>query len=312
MGGPVLRHELAAQQLVVVALPTEEDYVRKISSDKEPHLTLLYLGENKFSSSDLDLITGYVEHAASQLNRFGLSVDHRGELGPNKADVLFFDTEWSKDIKDFRNSLLRNDLIDTAYLSASQFPEWTPHLTLGFPENPAKKDTREHPYFSYVSFDRIALWTEDSAGPTFQLKNNDYGLSEVSMSQTALGRRAVADILAHHGVKGMHWGVRKDGSSASSPTRRTAASADTKQVDAHLKKIATGGTRALNTKELQEVVSRMNLEQQYSKMVAEKSTLDAGHDQVKKALALGQTAHNIYSLVNSPGGKALRKLIVGV
>jgi len=83
-------------------------------------------------------------------------------------------------------------------------------------------------------------------------------------------------------------------------------------VDAHLKKIAAGGTRALNNKELQDIVSRMNLEQQYIRMLNEKSALDSGHDQVKKALSIGQTLSNAYNLSKSPAGKALRKALVGV
>jgi 2'-5' RNA ligase len=296
-------------ELVVVALPTEEDYVRKLSSEKEPHLTLLYLGENQFDPEQLRHISDYIEYAASLLPRFGLDVESRGELGPNKADVLFFNKRWSKDVDIFRRQLLQDDLIAGAYVSADQFPEWTPHLTMGFPTTPAKKDDREYPGISYVTFDRVALWTGDSSGPVFPLKSNHYDL-EVAMSQSVRGLSASSNALKHHGVKGMKWGVRRVDPGGSSS--RSMDSADTKMIDAHLKKISAGGTRALNTEELQKVVSRMNLEQQYSKMMAEKSTLDAGHDQVKKALSIGQTLSNIYNLSKSPAGKALRKALVGV
>src|SRR5882757_2880237 len=198
-----------AQQVVIVALPSENDPVLKFSSDKEPHLTLLYLGSPGYDASELALVTGFVEHAASLLQPFGLEVKERGVLGASHADVLFFNKKWTKAVDTFRGQLLKNELISKAFLSTSQFDEWNPHLTMGFPDNPAKKDDREFPGFSWVSFNRIALWTSDSAGPTFKLEYST-DMEEVPVSQADLGRAAVDDVLEHFGVKGMKWGVRKD------------------------------------------------------------------------------------------------------
>lgn len=67
------------------------------------------------------------------------------------------------------------------------------------------------------------------------------------------------DVLEHFGVKGMKWGVRKN--------RSGSASEDAQRADAARKKIKTGGgTKALSNKELQDLVTRMNLEQQYKKL----------------------------------------------
>src|ERR1700755_3509019 len=122
------------QQLVIVALPTEDDYVRRISSEKEPHLTLLYLGENVFTPEQITQISDYIEYAASLSSPFFLEVVGRGLLGENDADVLFFDKKWSYSVARFRSQLLQNDLINQAYNSTDQFEEWQPHLTLGFPK----------------------------------------------------------------------------------------------------------------------------------------------------------------------------------
>lgn len=69
----------------------------------------------------------------------------------------------------------------------------------------------------------------------------------------------VDDFLEHYGVKGMRWGKRKkvDREPASDDASRAA------ELNDRLKK---SGTSALTNKELQEVVTRMNLEQQYSRL----------------------------------------------
>lgn len=246
----------SARQLIVVALPSEDDRVHKVSTEKEPHLTLLYLSKNEFDPSQLALVTDYVEHAASFLSPFVLDVESRGELGDKKADVLFFSKRWTEEIKQFRGKLLQHDLISTAYQSTEQFPEWVPHLTMGFPNAPAKKDER----FWCVSFDRIALWTDDSAGPTFQLKPKDLSV-EVSMSQTTRDRASLDGLLMHYGIKGMKWGVRRANPSEGSSTP---SSDDAKAAEATRAKIKSGGTKSLSNKELQEFLTRMDLERRYN------------------------------------------------
>lgn len=69
--------------------------------------------------------------------------------------------------------------------------------------------------------------------------------------------------LAHYGIKGMKWGIRR---------RRGAdglveKSEDVKRAEAARAKVGKkGDTRALSNKELQDLVTRMNLEQQFSKL----------------------------------------------
>jgi hypothetical protein len=197
--------------LVIVALPSKDDYVYKISSEKVPHLTLLMLGEDASKIANFNLILDFVNHATSRsLKRFGLEVDHRGVLGPDLADVLFFSKfKWSgfPAINDFRSYLLQDNNIRMAYESTTQFPEWAPHLTLGFPATPAKSDDRDYPGISYVNFDRIAVWYGDYEGVEFPLKAYDWDL-EMAMSD--IGKEAVDDILVHFGKLGMKWGVRKE------------------------------------------------------------------------------------------------------
>lgn len=194
-------------ELVIVAIPSDDDHVWKVSSEKVPHITLLYLGAPDWDGNEMADVASYVQHAASTLRSFGMSVERRGVLGDKSADVLFFKKSWSfNDLEKFRSQLRANQAIDKAYLSADQYPQWTPHLTLGYPETPAHKDDRDYP-ISWVNFDKIAMWVGDSEGPTFQL-NDDRGL-DVAMSQE-LGAQAIEEILEHYGVQGMKWGHRKD------------------------------------------------------------------------------------------------------
>src|ERR1044072_6210672 len=123
-----------SSNLVIVAVPDENDSVWKVSSEKVPHLTILFLGETE-QASNLEQIMLFVQHAAEQtLRRFHLMVDRRGVLGADQADVLFFkqDAYNYKAIRDFRAALLQDNNIRTAYDSATQFEgPWQPHLTLG-------------------------------------------------------------------------------------------------------------------------------------------------------------------------------------
>lgn len=92
------------------------------------------------------------------------------------------------------------------------------------------------------------------------------------------------EYLAHYGVKGMRWGVRKKdrGSSDDGPK-----SEDASRARAHRSTVKKGGTDALSNKELQELVTRLNLEQQYSRLNAETTT--AGKRFVNGSKSLGQS-----------------------
>lgn len=192
---------------VIVAIPDPDDYVWKLSSEKIPHMTVLFLGEPTDAASAQTMVE-YMQHTADMsLSRFGMSVDRRGLLGPDDADVLFFEEDYSKKIREARSYLLKNEAIFKAYSSVEQYPEWTPHLTLGYPKTPAKPDKRDYPGISWVNFDRLALWTTDFAGFEVPLKRES-GMVDVAMTDE------VDDFLVHHGIKGMRWGVRKQRPSA--------------------------------------------------------------------------------------------------
>lgn len=184
--------------LAIVAIPSQDDYVWKISSEKVPHLTLMMLGDAE-NNPNLGRIEDFLDHVVNtSMRRFGLDVDRRGTLGDQDADVLFFKNPGYnvKNLETVRRYLLTNRDVFQAYNSTVQYPTWTPHLTLGYPKTPAKEIERDYP-ISWVSFDRIAFWIGDYEGPEFLLKD-DWD-DQLRMSE-----------LAHYGTKGMKWGVRND------------------------------------------------------------------------------------------------------
>lgn len=329
---------------VLVAIPNRNDPAWKVSSEKVPHITLLYL-EDLSQDDDLPAVVQFLQHAVkTSLSPFYLEVDRRGTLGPDEADVVFFTSadgpdplySANRDIKklaQFRQTLLQNKSIAQAYNAVPQFPQWTPHLTLGYPTDPAHDAAYEYG-ITYVQFDKIALWTEDSNGMDFQMSPKQD--LEVSMSNQDL----VDDILAHHGVKGMKWGVRKDGSTSGSSTttsrlrrpasdvtvaqkpgqfvrtsggRKQTAADDAVRVAAARQLAKKSTTDALTTKQLQEAVTRMNLEQQYSQLVKKADRRTRGTKFVHSLLGVKHPSQtNGNSAKQSGASDAAKKVAVAL
>lgn len=296
----------------IVAIPNDRESVWKYSSEKIPHMTLLFLGDQS-NNPNLDRMAEFVQHVCENAWPFYMSVDHRGILGPDNADVLFFDKDrHGKAVQDTtRRFLLTDPEILKAYNSVDQYPEWTPHLTMGYPETPARKDDREWPGFGGIEFDKIALWVGNFEGPTFQLKYPDMEAVDMVMSDEKFNA-----FLEHFGVKGMHWGQRKSDSvpvgkvtvDQKKPGAKVVA-AGGKGFNAHPDAIKTAAakqvakrstTDALSTQELQALVTRMNLEQQYSKLSSGQTS--AGRKFINDLL-LNTAKQQATKVVNDQAGK---------
>ena len=293
----------------IVAIPSQDDPVWSVSSEEIPHITLMFLGDQS-KNPDLPKIVDFLDHVVNtNMHPFGLSVDRRGELGSDKADVLFFRTNGIKELEKVRFYLLGNPYIRNAYNSTEQFPSWIPHLTLGYPETPAKKPT-PIPYISWVHFDHVSIWTKDFEGPTFRLPDRSYD-GELETAMSGINKNE----LTHFGIKGMRWGVRRERPSsvsvAAKPGRRVktsggynrAPSEDALRTASYKQVAKKSSTDALSTKELRELVDRMNLEQQYSRLKtpsAESQTM-----KVVSSVLLGVGKQQAIRVVNDLATKAL-------
>ena len=277
------------QTSVIVAIPRQDDYVWRISSEKIPHVTLCYLADLT-TQRDIAAVTSYVEHVANfSMASFGLAVERRGLLGDQNADVLFFGNKHGTEkLKQYREYLLKDETINRAYLAAPQFPEFTPHLTLGYPDAPAHEDPRDYPGIQWINFDRIAFWTGNFEGPTFDLKENNVIMSDVD------------SVLAHFGVRGMKWGKRRLPVSQPSTDAANARSVETK--------MKTQGLHALSNKELQDLVTRMNLERQL-KTLQPPSKTDKAVKFVSDIL-VGVGKQQIQSLASQAAAKQIAKMLV--
>ncbi len=149
-------------------------------------------------------------------------------------------------------------------------------------------------------------------------------------------KEVVDHILAHHGVKGMKWGVHRSLRSRSSPSEvkvKTRSNVQTKTVirtkggkglpahpDAIAAKVVTqklrkSGMHVLSNDELQKLATRTNLEQQIKRSGVGQSTFEKGYNSTTKFMnsPQGKEAMSAVakSLTSETGQKVTRRLFKG-
>lgn len=111
------------------------------------------------------------------------------------------------------------------------------------------------------------------------------------------GDSRVSDFLAHYGVKGMKWGVRraaKGPSAAEAEKKATVKTAVRKQ-----------GIRTVSNKDLQDAINRMNLEQQFKRLSV--------NERPAVTRFISSTLMNIgKQQVAEQAGRVIRKSVTGV
>jgi hypothetical protein len=119
--------------------------------------------------------------------------------------------------------------------------------------------------------------------------------------------QTASDFLQHYGVKGMRWGVRKNGdiSVTAAPRKKPPVSDDY----AETKELRTKPVTSLSNAQIRKVNERLQLERSYAELTSKQSNMAKGGKFLDKALKGAKTAQTVYGLVNSPAGKAARGLI---
>lgn len=146
---------------VVVALPADGDPVRELGPE-ESHLTLVYLGEQEVSEEVEDAIAEYAQALSETIEMPVVGVDILGE--DNDAEVLMLAPDTPSQVRDGLLEVLREHGLD----DASEWPEYTPHVTLGYIPEGEEGEVVEPP--EAITFDRLAIWRgEGEPAVTFQM-----------------------------------------------------------------------------------------------------------------------------------------------
>jgi hypothetical protein len=115
-----------------------------------------------------------------------------------------------------------------------------------------------------------------------------------------MNQEAVDRFIEHHGVKGMHWGVRKAvGSRVETAKKNRKPSSESKKV----KELSRRQPQALTNKQLKSINERKNLETQFRRHKGPNPFLQ-GKNVVKELLGIAGMITTGYAFVNSDAGRA--------
>ena len=192
---------------VIVALPRELDPIRLVGPE-EKHATLLYFGETStLPEGAKDAMLRTVESIAAMSSCFSARIKNFQRLGSDvpPALVAMLDDD---NLEKVRDALLVDTQLEKFLENATQYENYTPHVTLGYPDYFDEDGLRKlAKTLNYMQFNRLALWWGGEQFE-FELGDKDDSQAEVAVRYSD-NVKSVEDFLAHHGVKGMKWGVRK-------------------------------------------------------------------------------------------------------
>lgn len=183
----------------VVALPRATDPIRLVG-DEDKHATLLFLGEMATLPSDAkEVLTETLQNVAQLFSPFSEQVVDVARLGSDNPPALVAMLT-NNALTQIRQALLINPKVGEYLQNTQQYPNFTAHVTLAYPdyqgEIPLRKTMQQ---LFRVRFDRLALWWGEEQ-IEFSLEMSDNAMAQAEKLEA---------FLAHHGVKGMKWGVRR-------------------------------------------------------------------------------------------------------
>lgn len=134
----------------VFAVPSMGDSVHDVSTEATAHMTMLYFGDGEATDAELEEVLEAVRAETRGVGPVEARVTGRGELGDDRADVLLVEPG---ELHAVRDRLLKHAVVQRLLDRAHQYPQWTPHITVGYPERPARGQTPRT-----VLFDSVEVW----------------------------------------------------------------------------------------------------------------------------------------------------------
>lgn len=141
----------------IFLIPAADDPINELSTEDVAHVTTVWMGtldEQEFAPGD---IMADISAEVAQMQPFEVEVKGRDTLGDEDADVLFLNRDQLLPVRD---ALLSHETIQRAMDAVEQYPEWQPHLTLGYPDTPTTAKDDDLP--ATIRFDRVGFWYGDS------------------------------------------------------------------------------------------------------------------------------------------------------
>jgi multidrug efflux pump subunit AcrA (membrane-fusion protein) len=121
---------------------------------------------------------------------------------------------------------------------------------------------------------------------------------------TEIQNESLNDFLAHYGVKGMKWGVRRSQKQLDAARKERAIakedSDDAAKARAVAKKIQSKGgrTNTISNKDMQLLINRMNLERNYSNMKAQEAKAKKENSSMNKGVKVAQNTMKTVKFVS--------------
>lgn len=258
LSGQGLMHEdsspTSRMTAAIVALPRALDSVRLIG-DEEKHATLLFFGETSSLPEEAKTtLVNTLQQAAQMFSPFSERIVEVSRLGSDTPPALVGKLS-GHCLSQIRDVLQINPKFGEYMSNGTQHPKYIPHMTLAYPDFVDEMLIRESVRQIYrIQFDRLALWWNDERiefplgvnldmGPEGELMTD----SEASVGyMNHVGMEGKS--LAHHGIKGMKWGIRRDRSGGGGGGGKKAAKAEKKEAKAEKKSSAAAKASMANMK----------------------------------------------------------------
>lgn len=257
----------------IMAIPAPLENIRLVG-DEEKHATLLFFGETStLPDNAKNILIESVKMACSMLFPFTERLREIARLGNDVPPALVAKLS-DECLSQVRNLFMMNPAVNGYLSNGKQYPSFTPHVTLAYPDYAEEALIRTLVSQLYrVQFDRLAVWWNE--------ERIEFPLSRIVEGDSMAMSDAVDEFLEHHGflvevdeedaeqsgVKGMKWGVRRRVDPKTGLVQRT-SSADQIHVDRIAKKLHSGGVSALSNKDLQDFSTRINREQEFNRALS--------------------------------------------